>query len=260
VKKLCLALALAGCATAQNGSAPAATTSSAQAKTSIDYAAIVAAPDRTEADRALDEGRKPAAFLAALRVAPGMQVGELFAGGGYTTELLARAVGPTGKVYAENSKWVLDKFGAKWSERLARPVNANVVREDRELDSPFPPELDGKLDLVVTNANYHDAVWMKVDRTKMNAAVLAALRPGGHYVVADSSAKPGTGLAEVQTLHRIDEATVKSEVEAAGFKLERTDDALRNPADARDWNASPMAAGPKRGQSDRFILVFVKPG
>jgi predicted methyltransferase len=250
--QLCI-VALAACACATAPSTP-------QASIGSQYQSLVDAPDRTAADRALDPGRKPAAFLEVLAVKPGMQVGELFAGGGYTTELLARAVAPSGKVYAENTKWVLEKFGKGWDERLARPVNAAVVREDRELDAPFPPELAGALDLVVTNANYHDAVWLGVDRAKMNGAVFAALKPGGRYVVSDSSAKPGSGLSDVKTLHRIDEAAVRSEVEAAGFKLESSSDILRNPADTRDWSASPMAAGPKRGTSDRFILSFVKPG
>jgi len=255
-----VALALAGCATQKSESKPAAASSPATSSASVDrYDAIAGASDRTGADRALDPGRKPAAFLRAMDVAPGMKVGELFAGGGYTTELLARAVGPTGHVYAENPKWVLEKFGGKgWADRLARPVNANVTREDTELDAPFPG-LDGQLDLVVTNANYHDAVWMKVDRAQMNRAVFAALKPGGRYVVSDSSAKPGTGLADVQTLHRIDEASVTSEVEAAGFKLAGHSDALRNPADTRDWSASPHAAGARRGTNDRFILIFAKP-
>ena len=222
--------------------------------------AIVAAPDRTDADRALDPGRKPAAFLQAIGVQPGMKVGELFAGGGYTTELLARSVGPSGKVFAENPKWVIEKFAAKpWAERLTRPINANVVRVDQELDAPFPAEASGQLDLVVTNANYHDAVWAGVDRQKMNQAIFAALKSGGHYVIADSSAKVGTGLQDVQTLHRIEESVVRSEVEAAGFKLEGESDVLRNPEDTRDWNASPVAAGPKRGSSDRFLLKFVRP-
>ena len=207
----------------------------------------------------MDAGRKPAAFLAAVAPAPGMNVGELFAGGGYTTELLARAVAPNGKVYAENPKWVLEKFAAKpWADRLARPADANVVREDTELDAPFP-NLDGHLDRVVTNANYHDAVWAGVDTAKMNAAVFTALKPGGWYIVADSSAKPGTGLQDAKTLHRIDENTVRQQVEAAGFHFVRADDSLRNPADTRDWNASPTAAKEKRGTSDRFIFVFEKP-
>jgi predicted methyltransferase len=221
--------------------------------------AIVDAPDRTPEDRALDAGRHPAELLEFTGVGPGMKVAELMAGGGYTTELLARAVGPGGKVYAENPKVVLERFAAKpWKERLARPVNRGVVRFDRDLDSPFTPEVQG-LDVVVSNIIYHDTTWLGVDRAKMNAAVFQALKSGGVYVVLDSSAKPGTGLADTQTLHRIDEQLVRREVEAAGFKLQEESNVWRNPQDARDWNSSPGAAGERRGTSDRFALRFVKP-
>jgi predicted methyltransferase len=224
----------------------------------VDPAALVAATDRTEADRALDPGRKPAETLAFLDVRPMMKVGELGAGGGYTTELLARAVGPAGVVYAENPKAFLAFAGEAWTARLARPVNRNVVRVDREFEAPFPPEAKG-LDLVVIYANYHDTVWLDVDRAAMNRAVLAALKQGGAYVVIDSSARPGSGTNDAKTLHRIEEEVVKSEVIAAGFKLAVEGNFLRNPADPRDWNASPRAAGEKRGTGDRFALRFVKP-
>ncbi len=221
-------------------------------------ASVAEAADRTDADRALDHGRKPAEFLSFLDVQPGMKVAELFAGGGYTTELLARAVGPTGVVYGQNSKWVLERFAEKpWSERLARPVNAKVVRVDRELDDPLPEEAR-ELDLVVSNAIYHDTVWLKVDRKKMNAAILAALKPGGRYVVCDSSAKTGTGIEAVESLHRIDEAVVRDEATAAGFTFAGEGAFLRNPRDTRDWSASPSAAGEKRGTSDRFCFAFKK--
>lgn len=221
---------------------------------------VASASDRSDADRALDAGRKPAEMLAFLGVKPGMKAAEIMAGGGYTTELLARAVGPTGTVYGENPKWVLERFAEKpWSERLAKPVMKNVVRVDRELDDPLPPEATN-LDLVVSNAIYHDTVWQKVDRTKMNAAILRALRVGGRYVVCDSSAKAGTGIADTETLHRIDEQIVRTEVTAAGFALEEEGSFLRNPADTRDWSASPGSAKEKRGTSDRFCLKFQKPG
>jgi predicted methyltransferase len=103
-------------------------------------------------------------------------------------------------------------------------------------------------------------VWQKVDRAKMNKAVFAALKPGGVYGIVDHSGKPGTGITEVQTLHRIDEDVVKKEILAAGFKLDAESDLLRNPDDPRDWNPSPRAAAEKRGTSDRFTLRFVKPG
>jgi predicted methyltransferase len=224
----------------------------------VDYAALVAAPDRTDADRALDAGRHPAQTLTFLRVRPGWRVADLAAGGGYTTELLARAVAPGGVVYGQNSALLLRFAKDPWEARLARPVMREVVRVDREFDDPLPPEAHG-LDLVVMNASYHDLVAMKVDREKMDRAVFAALRPGGSFVVIDPSARPGTGVSDSPTLHRIDEQVVKDEVQAAGFRLQEEGNFLRNPEDTRDWNSSPRAAGERRGTSDRFALRFVRP-
>ena len=64
---------------------------------------------------------------------------------------------------------------------------------------------------------------------------------------------------DVETLHRIEESAVRSEVEKAGFKLAAEADFLRAPDDTRDWSASPRVAGEKRGTSDRFVLRYVKP-
>jgi predicted methyltransferase len=221
--------------------------------------AAVAAPDRSEADRALDAGRRPAEMLAFFGIGPGMRVAEIGAGGGYTTELLARAVGPTGRVYGQNSKFVLERFAEKpWTERLAKPVNAAVVRVDREFDDPLPPEAKD-LDAVLIVLIYHDTVWLETDRARMNAAIFAALKRGGIYGVIDHSARAGAGTSEVRTLHRIEESTLVREIEQAGFQLADTADFLRNPADARDWNDAPNAAGERRGTSDRFVLKFKKP-
>jgi predicted methyltransferase len=219
----------------------------------------VAATDRSDDDRRLDAGRKPAEVLAFFKLAPGQKVGELFAGGGYTSELMARVVGPTGKVFAENTKELLDKFLRKpWTDRAAKPVMANVVSVERAVDDPFPPEAKD-LDLVVTVLNYHDTVNMKADRSKMNKAVLASLKKGGYYGIVDSSAPTGSGVSATETLHRIDQKVVESEVKAAGFKAAGESNVLRNPDDKRDWNSSPRAAGEKRGTSDRFVLLFQKP-
>jgi len=221
--------------------------------------AIVDAPDRSAEDRALDGGRHPAEMLAFFGVKPGMKVAELGAGGGYTSELLARAVGPTGVVYGQNSRFILDRFAEKpWTQRLAKPVAKVIVRVDREFADPLPREAHD-LDAVFIVLFYHDTVWMDVDRAKMNAAVFRALKPGGIFAVIDHSAKPGSGLADVQTFHRIDEQVARQEIERAGFRLASSASFLRNPADTRDWNDSPMAAGARRGTSDRFVLKFVKP-
>jgi len=223
--------------------------------------AVVDAPDRLPEDRALDGGRKPVETLEFLRLKPGMKVAELGAGAGYTTELVARSVAPDGVVYAQNPDLFIQRFlKTRWPDRLARPAMKNAVRVDREFDDPLPPEAKG-LDLVFINVIYHDTVWLGVDRAKMNKAVFDTLRPGGAYVIIDSSAKPGTGTSDSKTLHRIDEQTVRTEVEQAGFRLDGQGDFLRNPQDARDWDSSPGAAAQagRRGQSDRFALRFVKP-
>jgi predicted methyltransferase len=223
------------------------------------YADIVAESDRDKADRDLDEGRRPAEMLRFFGIAPGMRVAEISAGGGYTAELLARTVGPDGKVYAQNSPFVLKRFAAApWKARMKKPVMKNVVRLDRNFDVALPPEVKD-LDAVLVVLFYHDFVWQKVDRERFNAMVYDALRPGGIYGIIDHSAKPGTGLSDVEKLHRIEESTLRAEVEKAGFELVATGEFLRNPADTRAWNASPRTAGEKRGTSDRFVLKYVKP-
>jgi predicted methyltransferase len=226
---------------------------------SPDYAAIVAAPDRLATDRAIDAGRRPAEMLAFANVRPGMRVAELGAGTGYTTELLARAVGATGTVYAQNSKTYNAVARPAWSQRLARPALARVVRVDREFEDPFPSEARN-LDLVVMMAVYHDTIWMGVDRARMDRAVFEALAPGGAFVVIDSSAAPGADVTQTAyDLHRVDEQLVRREVEAAGLRFAGSSDFLRNRSDARDWSPAPLDAAERRGTSDRFALRFVKP-
>jgi predicted methyltransferase len=219
----------------------------------------IAAPDRSDSDRRLDAGRKPGEVLAFFKVAPGQKIGELFAGGGYTSELLARVIGDSGHLWSENTKEAMDKFLRKpWTARAAEPAMKNVTTVELPVDAPFPPDAK-KLDAVITVLNYHDTVNMKADRAKMNKAVFDALKPGGIYGIVDSSAAAGSGVRDTETLHRIDEDVVKQEVQAAGFTLAGESDVLRNPADKRDWSSSPRAAGERRGTSDRFVLRFIKP-
>lgn len=223
--------------------------------------AIVDDPARPPEEKALDAGRRPAELLGFYGVKPGMKVADIGAGRGYTTFLLAKAVGPAGRVYAQNPRFVREKFSEPgFSERMKTPAFANVVRVDQEFDAPVPADVRD-LDLVVNFVFYHDTFWMKVDNAAMNRAIFAALRPGGAYVVVDQSAAAGTGSSASQTLHRVEESTVRAEIEAAGFVFEASAEFLRNPADARDWNASPGAAekAGKRGQADRFVLKYVKP-
>jgi predicted methyltransferase len=248
---LCLAALAAACAGGQKPPDGAAARSRAQT--------IVDAQDRTPRDRSLDAGRKPVDTLLFVDARPGMRVADLGAGGGYTTELLARAVAPGGIVYAQNPPdWTASFLKAAWPARLERPAMKDVVRVDRGFEDPLPPEATD-LDRVVMNAIYHDVSYMPVDRDRMNRAIFAALKPGGTFILVDSSARPGTGIKDGETLHRIDEQFAKDEVQRAGFRLAEEGNFLRNPQDARDWSASPSEAGERRGTSDRFALRFVKP-
>lgn len=222
--------------------------------------AVVDATDRDEADRQLDAGRHAVELLSFLALRPGDRVAELAAGGGYTTELLARAVGPKGKVWGENNAFIMKFAEQPWTARLAKPAMKNVVRVDKELDAPFPPDAKN-LDAIVIVLFYHDTVWMGAERDRMNKAVYDALRRGGQYVVVDHSAPEGTGTADVKATHRIDELFVLREIERAGFHHVESADFLRNPSDTRDWNDSPRQAtdSGRRGTSDRFVLKFIKP-
>ena len=251
-------------------------------------AEIVASPDRSAADRSNDQRRKPELLMAFIAPRAGMTVLDLSAGGGYTTELLARSVGSTGRAYGQSQPPRAPDAPARpavapegnASPQLASPAAApasaapavrrtssqalaerakaanlnNLFAVVRPFDDPVPPELAGSLDLVTLMFNYHDLGHMGTDRARMNAAVFAALKPGGMYVIADHAGRPGTGISEAGTLHRVEEDFVRKEVEVAGFKRIASGDFLRNLADPRDKN-TPDPAQPK----DEFVLKFVKP-
>lgn len=220
--------------------------------------AAVMADTRDAGDVALDSQRNPEALIAFAGIQPGMRVADLAAGGGYTTEVLARAVGPTGQVFSQNSEFILKRFAeGPLSARLQKPIMSHVMRVDSEFDSPLPGIHD--LDAVVMVLFYHDTVWFETNRAEMNRAIFNALKPGGVFVIVDHSAQNSSGVSQAQRLHRIEESVVVDEVQAAGFKLEQSADFLRNAEDKRDWDASPSAAGRRRGQSDRFVLRFIKP-
>ena len=219
-----------------------------------DYNAIVAAPDRSDADRQTDQRRKPAEMLAFTGVRTGMKVLDVGAAGGYSTELLARAVGPTGKVYAQDSAETAARVEERFSPRTKNPAFSSVVtRVSSAYDAPVPADVRD-LDLVTIFFWYHDLTYMEVDRAKMNRALFAALKPGGHLVIADHSAPAGTGVTVGKTLHRIEESALRQELEAAGFKLVGQGDFLRHPEDPRDKIVFRPAV-----PVDEFVLKFEKP-
>lgn len=212
------------------------------------YAAVIASPLHTDQDRLLDAERKPAEFLRFAQVRPGMRVLDVSSGGGYTSQLLALAVGPAGTLFAQTPR-----PGATLVKRLAEHPQPNFIVVERAFDDPVPPGAP-PLDLVTLVLNYHDLTYQPVDRVAMNAHLFAALKPGGHFVVIDHSSRAGKGISEGRTLHRIDEAVVVDEVRKAGFVVEEEGDFLRNPADPRDESSNRPKV-----PTDKFALRFVKP-
>ena len=215
-----------------------------------DYTAIVASPDRSDADRNNDKKRKPEQILAFTGVKTGMKVMDLVSSAGYSAELLARSVGPNGTVYAVNSKETAERVKDRFEPRIGKMKS--LVSVVREYADPVPPEVSN-VDLVTIYFSYHDLVHMGVDRAAMNKKVFAALKPGGFFVVADHSAKAGDGLNVTKSLHRIEESALRQEVEAAGFKLVAEGDFLRNPEDKRDTNVNQSQV-----PNDEFVLKFQK--
>jgi len=219
-----------------------------------DYRNIVVSADRSDADRTIDQRREPQKLLELYGVRPGMRVLDMSAGRGYNAELLARVVGPRGRVYAQSSPGLMfPATKTAMDERLKTPAMKSVVSVVREFEDPAPPEARN-LDLVTFNFNYHDTVWLGTDRARMNRAVFEALKPGGVFIVADHSAKPGAGAGVAKSLHRIEESVVREEVQAAGFRLAESADFLRNPEDTRELPVSKNTV-----RNDEFVLKFVKP-
>jgi predicted methyltransferase len=219
----------------------------------VDYRVVVSSPDRSGADRDTDQRRNPELLLAFTGVRPGMRVLDMGAGGGYSTELLARAVGARGTVYAQDSQAVSPKARERFDERARSPAMRNVVRVLRDYDDPVPPGVRG-LDLITFFFAYHDTAFMSVDRAKMNRALFEALKPGGVLVIADHSAQAGAGVSVAKSLHRIEEATLRREIEAAGFRFVAKADFLRHPEDPRD----SIVFRPKV-PVDEFVLKFERP-
>jgi predicted methyltransferase len=229
------------------------TAGSARAQAAPDYAALLAAPDRSDADREADKRRDPVPFLKFADVRPGMKVLDMGAGGGYSTELIARAVAPSGKVWGQYPADAYPKGVEAFQARLKTPAMSDAAADVQPYDDPIPPGVSN-LDLITFLFYYHDTTYMKVDRAAMDKKMFDALKPGGFLVLADHSAKAGADLSVGKSLHRIDEAVVRKELEDAGFKFVAEGDFWRVPGDTFDFSSqrppSPV---------DAFVLKMQKP-
>lgn len=210
-------------------------------------------------DKTNDARRKVALVMTFAEVKPGQKVLELIPGSGYFTRVFSAIVGPQGHVYTvwPNEYAKEDADDVAGSQKLAaNPHYANVsvlTQPANQLSSPAP------VDLVFTSQNYHDypdKFMGKVDPAVLNKQVFDALKPGGLWVIIDHVAPAGSGMADTDTLHRIDPAIVKQQVEAAGFVFDGESNALRNPKDPHDIKVFDKSI---RGHTDQFIYRFRKP-
>lgn len=218
------------------------------------HAAAVADARRLPAEVARDPLRKPAEMLALKRLAPGQAIADIRPEEGYFTRLFAPAVGPGGHVYAFVPNQTAPRENA-FADTLAATY-PNVSRVTGALETMT---FGRPLDVVFMGEEYHDFTIPRfgVDVAKMNAAVFAALKPGGFYVILDHQAADGAGISVAGTLHRIEAAELRRQVEAAGFVFDGESDAVRAPGDDHSLSVFDESI---RGRTDRFVYRFRKPG
>ena len=223
--------------------------------------AAVDNPSRPAADRARDANRKPEQVLAFAGVRPGLKIAELEPARGYYTRLLCKAVGSSGHVDAINFNL---HFSAEQMQRMGRRMMGpppapktdcdNVTYSVEEITAL---KLPSDLDMVWTTENYHDfhnPEFGGADMRTLNQAVFDALKPGGVFIIEDHAAASGTGARDTDTLHRIDPALVKREVESVGFRYVGQSRILHNPQDTHSEVVFKMV-----DRTDRFLFKFRKP-
>ena len=225
-------------------------------------AAAVANADRMAGDSDEDAWRKPQAVLEFLGVQNGMRVLDYFAASGYYSELLSRAIGPSGHVIVYNNPGYAEFAGEKLTQRFAKQRLANAQVLTVPTDALQLP--DASLDAVLFVLSYHDLYGQPKeakapmgDPAAVTVGLFKALAPGGVVVVVDHAAKAGGDTkAVVDALHRIDPEAVKRDFAAAGFVYEAESDALRHSEDDR---SKPVFDESVRHKTDQFIYRFRKP-
>lgn len=236
-------------------SAPAQAGSAAGAKKAI--AAAISDPARPAEDVKRDEARKPAAVLAFAQVKSGDKAIDFIMGGGYFTRLLARTVGPKGKVFAyQPAEFIAFRAQYGLDQKTVADAYPNITPLNGPLGALAFPE---SVDLIFTAQNYHDlhlAAFPENLAATVDAALFNALKPGGVLLVIDHAAVAGSGAKDSNALHRIDPATVRAELEKAGFKFEAESSLLRNADDPHTQLVFDPAI---RGKTDQFIYRFRKP-
>ncbi|HEY5645037.1 MAG TPA: methyltransferase domain-containing protein [Pseudomonadales bacterium] len=250
-QRLVVLLGILACA------APIATAAEAQAADAGAIDRAVNHPGRTRADLQRDRTSHPADVLRFAGVRPGMVVLDLLAGDGYYSELLARAVGPSGRVYLHNNQAYLGLLRRVPDRRRGTGMEALEIYVREMEDINLPSET---VDLVMMVKVYHDLYYVNNGWNVPPGPILATLRrvlkPGGALVIVDHRAPDGTGHAFAQNRHRIAADFTREDLTARGFVFDGESQALANPAD--DRTGSPFARE-LRGRTDRFLHRYRKP-
>lgn len=217
-------------------------------------------PGRLASDLERDARSRPDAVLPLLQLQAGDRVADIWAGGGYYSELIANIVGPDGEVLLVNNL-AYARFAARaLEERQAGRSMGSVTVHTREAEDLDLGE--ASLDAALIIMSYHDLYhvdessgWRPIDAGNFLGQIHRALKPGARFLVVDHHAAPGSGKASAQDLHRIDVEFAAADISSHGFKLVAESDTLRNPAD----DHAVMVFDPGvRGKTDRFVLVFEK--
>ena len=218
----------------------------------------VANPERTAEDRERDARDKPAEILAFAGVKPGMTVVDMFSAGGYYTELLAGAVGPTGKVLAVNNVPYAMYSKEDMKKRFTEGRLPNVER--RLVEASWMNLPAKSVDLVVIVMSYHDVYWInekegwpEINTDGFLDSLKRMLKPGGKLLIVDHNAAAGSGKDAATKLHRLNEDWAKQSIVSHGFVFEKSYDGLRNKADQLDKMVFDPAV---KGKTDRYVHLY----
>jgi len=210
---------------------------------------------RPEKDRQRDIDRKPSEVMFFSGIKPGDIVADIGSAGGYYTRILSDIVGPKGHVYGFNGIEFARVFKNGNPTDPIAAERENVTSIMGTFNDPILPE---SIDMAVIILIYHDThlTQLNIDTASMNNALFDALKPGGTLMIIDHKAEMGSGLRDVDKLHRIDKLYVREEIENAGFRFIDESNILNHPNDM----LNTMVMMPNvRGKSDRFIFKFMKP-